>query len=392
MKVLLVTTSFPQNMSGAEAAGSFVVDFSHELLGSADVAVVAPGGREGFDIDALGMPVYRYKAPRQSLSLLKPQNPLHWKTIVSTLASGKRITLKAAREFGADYILALWALPSGYWAGNAAKQLGIPYATWALGSDIWSLGRLPVVRTLLAKVMSDAEHRFADGYRLVADVESLCGKDCSFLPSARQLPACGMPLRHLPPYKVMFLGRWHRNKGIDLFMNALQGMTSEDWQRIHSVRIAGGGPLHDLVKEKTQQLIDNGRPVKVEGFKDLHQATEMLLWSDLVVIASRIESIPVIYSDALQARRNILATPVGDFPLLASQEGAPGLLTLTESISAASITSALRKMTARSELDCIGVDPGNPLSAAVVKLTGLLNLENSINRPEHKVWRCYERK
>lgn len=344
MKILLVTTSFPQSNSGSEAAGSFVVDFAHELTRSAQVAVVAPGLHENIETDDQGLPIFRYQATRQPLSILKPYNPLHWKTIATTLGSGNRVTLKAAKELDAEYILALWALPSGFWAQQAAKKLNIPYATWALGSDIWSLGKLPLVKQLLVKVMVDARHRFADGYQLAEDVERICGKPCEFLPSARQLPVCGLPLVHTPPYRLAFLGRWHFNKGIDLLLDALQGLSNDDWKRIECVRIAGGGPLESLVGEKVTALQAKRRPVELEGFKNPQQAAELLVWSDIVLIPSRIESIPVIYTDALQANRTMLATPVGDFPRLADDAFAESLLNLSESVSSEAIMIALKKL------------------------------------------------
>jgi len=368
MNIVLVTTSFPTCLAGSEAAGSFVSDFALELANSCEVAVVAPGSSEEIQQEHEGMRIFRYRAPRQPLSTLRPSNPLHWRAIATTLWSGKRTTLHAAREIDADCILALWALPSGYWARNAASKLNIPYATWALGSDIWSLGRLPVVRTLLASVMAEAALRFADGYGLSDEVEKICGRSCKFLPSARQLPACGLPLTHKPPYRLAFLGRWHPNKGIDLLLDALDQLPDEDWSRIDMVRIAGGGPLEPLVQKKVEIIKRRGHPILLEGYKDTLEATELLLWSDLVMIPSRIESIPVIFSDALQARRRTMATPVGDFPRLATDPDIGNLLTLTKAASASSIAQTLRALLHEQDWPATGGRYGNPVSRAAQEL------------------------
>lgn len=344
MKILLVTTSYPQGQAGAEAAGTFVVDFAHELRNHAEVAVVAPGMKEETQTDEQGLVIYRYKAPRQPLSTLKPANPFHWQAILSTLASGKRITLKAARTMEADHILALWILPSGYWAQHAAKVLGIPYATWALGSDIWSLSKIPLVKAVLSDVLGKAAFRFADGYQLAEDVESFCGKPCRFLASARKLPVCGLPLEHKPPYRLVFLGRWHPNKGIDLLLDALISLSDDDWERIACVRIAGGGPLETLVKQKISTLLEQARPIELEGYKDLEEAAELLIWSDVILIPSRIESVPVIYSDGLQVCRLLLATPVGDFPVLAKAEMQGGNLLLSSDVSVESLALAIKQL------------------------------------------------
>lgn len=372
MKILLVTTSFPQGKSGAEAAGSFVVDFAHELQSHAEVAIVAPGKREEIETYEQELVIHRFKAPRQPLSILKHYNPFQWWDIISTLGSGKRVTLKAARELEADVILALWVLPSGYWAQNAARELGIPFATWALGSDIWSLGKIPLVKAVLKEVLSKAAVRFADGYGLAEDVEKMCGKPCEFLASARQLPVCGLPLQHKPPYRLVFLGRWHPNKGIDLLLDALIALSDDDWERIEYVRIAGGGPMETLVKQKASSLLERARPIELEGYKDLGEAAELLIWSDVILVPSRIESIPVIYTDALQARRLVLATPVGDFPRLSGMEGGATSLLLAGDVSARGIRHALRDVVSQPEIKARQGETIAPLARGVVALVQYL--------------------
>jgi hypothetical protein len=45
--IAIVTTSFPGEKPGSEAAGSFVSDFTEELAKHAQVTVLAPGLEEG---------------------------------------------------------------------------------------------------------------------------------------------------------------------------------------------------------------------------------------------------------------------------------------------------------------------------------------------------------
>ncbi len=58
------------------------------------------------------------------------------------------------------------------------------------------------------------------------------------------------------------------------------------------------------------------RPVNLSGYQDKFGAAELLVWSDYVIIPSRIESIPVIFSDAMQVKRPVITMPVGDLPKL----------------------------------------------------------------------------
>jgi glycosyltransferase involved in cell wall biosynthesis len=185
-----------------------------------------------------------------------------------------------------------------------------------LGSDIWSLARVPVVRTILRQVLADATYRFADGYQLAADVQALSGKNCDFMPSSRQLRLTDKTLRTQPPYRVTFLGRWHPNKGIDLLLDALELLDEPAWHHIECVRIFGGGPLEQEVRSRAERLARLDRPVQVGGYLDQEQATHLLQDTDYLLLPSRIESIPVVFSDALQTACPIIAMPVGDLPLL----------------------------------------------------------------------------
>ena len=219
-----------------------------------------------------------------------------------------------------DYILALWALPSGYWAKSMLKRFGIPYGVWALGSDIWSLGRIPILRSYLRNVLKKADRCYADGLRLAEEVTKLSGRSCDFLPSARRLPRENTTdLASSAPYKLAFLGRWHRNKGVDIFLESLQRLSDDDWARISEIRVHGGGPLEAEVRLAVQELQARDHPVTVGGYLDTAGATELIGWSDYLALPSRVESIPVIFSDAAQLGRPLIATPVGDLPHLFDQ-------------------------------------------------------------------------
>ena len=341
MRILLVTTSYPVSKNGSEAAGSFVNDFVETLKEQAhDVAVIAPITNGTSITHQNGVSHFWFEVPKLPLSLLTPTKFRNWLPIIKTMSQGKKAVDKAINAFKPDHIFALWALPSGYWAQYAKKHYGIPYSTWALGSDIWSLGKIPLVRSYLKTILQGADHCFADGYQLADDVTKISGKPCEFLPSTRQLPVCGLPLTQTkPPYRLCFLGRWHPNKGIDLLLEALQLLDNEDWKNIEEVRIAGGGPMESLVKEQVTQLQKKGCPVNLLGYQDKFGAAELLVWTDFVIIPSRIESIPVVFSDAMQAMRPVISMPVGDLPKLMKDFECGYLVT---DISANSLRNAIR--------------------------------------------------
>ncbi|HZX79757.1 MAG TPA: glycosyltransferase [Lysobacter sp.] len=323
--LIIVTTSFPLERDGREAAGSFVADLAEALGRHHVVRVVAPGPESSHEILDERLHVFRFEAPDRPLSTLRPWNPRDAWSIASVLRSGRR-ALEAAADAGPTrHVLALWALPSGTWARGLWKERGIPYSVWTLGSDIWSLGRIPVVRRRLAQVLADAQIRFADGLQLADDTRRLAARDVEFLPSSRSLPfERPEPPRSEPPYRLLFLGRWHPNKGVDILVEALQRLDDADWQRIAEVRICGGGPLEPMVRDRAAALAAAGRPVRCDGYLDKMAACEAIAAADYLVIPSRIESIPVVFSDAMKLACPVVCAPAGDLPRLV-QEGGVGL-------------------------------------------------------------------
>lgn len=341
MHVLLLTTSYPDSRSGSEAAGGFVADFAKELAAHARVTVVAATGADDSLRVEAGVNVYRFAVRRWPLSLLKPHRPSDWRAIVATLAAGMRTVRQAVKADRPDYILALWALPSGHWARAMQREFGIPFGTWALGSDIWGLGRVPVLRSYLRFILRKAHDRFADGMELARSVEALSDMDCGFLPSARLLPGAAPPtVSESAPYNLAYLGRWHPNKGVDLLLESLLQLDDDDWERVAEVRIHGGGPLEADVHRLAGKLRERGRPVVVGGYLDTDGATALIGWADYLVLPSRVESIPVVFSDAAQLGRPLIATPVGDLPgIFARHEFG----VLAESISSTAFAAALQR-------------------------------------------------
>lgn len=314
--VLVVSTSYPTAGDGSEAAGAFVVDFVDALSSHVPVRVVAPGRIEGKESGAR-FPTWRFKAGDTPLSLLSPMKPWHWPSILRAVVSLRRQVFRAAADGEVAHIHALWVLPSGWAAREVAKATNATYSVWALGSDIWSLGRLPVVRNILAAVSRGADFAYADGIQLARDAQDVSGRRFEFMPSCRTL--AGLRERAtatMPPYHLLYLGRWHRNKGTDLLFDALDELKEQDWARIAEVHVAGGGPLQALVRMRAEKLIADGRPIRLSGFLDKERAELALGHADRLLLPSRVESIPVVFSDALAYGLPVVSMPVGDLPAL----------------------------------------------------------------------------
>lgn len=341
---MVITTSFPEQNEGEAAAGLFVQDFVRELAKvGVSVQVVAPASKTNH-ICSGNIDLSQFAVPRLPLSRLSVKNPGMWIDIAKTLWLGHQAVTQACKRQPPDHIIALWVLPSGLWASLAAKRFGIEYSTWALGSDIWSLSKIPFVRKFLHNVLRGAAHCFADGYQLAADVEAISGVTCMFLASSRQFPylGTGSP-RKPPPYRFAYIGRWHPNKGTDLLIDALKLLSSSDWGLIEKIVIRGGGPLEAQVRKCAEKLQRENRPVELGGYIDRVNAIKLFEWTDFVLIPSRQESIPVVFSDSIQARKPLISTPVGDLPRLIRSRNCGILATsATAEAIAESIQYALR--------------------------------------------------
>ena len=316
--IALVTTSYPTTHDGSEAAGSFVADFAEALANHVRVTVIAPGLHTETEEHHSLFTVERYSVPSLPLSLLKPYNPLNWLAIYSTLNTGNKALEQVIKNNTISHIFALWSLPSGYWAKCAGHKHQIPYSTWSLGSDIWSLGKIPIIKNILKNVLKNSQTNYADGYLLKQSVESISGRPCHFLPSTRSLAISKQKqLSTQPPYRLAFLGRWHPNKGTDLLIESLKQLTETDWQNIQEIRICGGGPLEESIKTAIASI--NDRPVFLQGYLNKSEATELFLWADYVLIPSRIESIPIVFSDAMKCQCPVVSMPVGDLTQLVTE-------------------------------------------------------------------------
>lgn len=377
--LVLITTSFPIAGDGSEAAGSFVSDLAEELAHHMPVRVVAPGSLSAREQWAPNVEVFRYAAPAKPLSTLKPWRPMELMNIVSVLRAGARATHDAVHAGSTAHMLALWALPSGEWARRVSRATGVPYSVWTLGSDIWVLGRIPLVRSLLRHVLYNAHTCYSDGLQLADDTRRIAGRGVDFLPSTRRIESRGEPpLADSPPYRMLFLGRWHCNKGVDLLLDALDMLDDIDWSRIASVEIQGGGPLEGIVRERVGRLCAQGRPVEAGRFLVKAEAEAAIVRADWVLIPSRIESIPVVFSDAMKLGRPVISTPVGDLPRLLA-EYSVGVC--SHDVTGAAFAAAIREglsLPPTTRADAIGaVVALFSMSGAIVpKILGMLGNAN----------------
>jgi glycosyltransferase involved in cell wall biosynthesis len=226
--------------------------------------------------------------------------------------AGSAASWRMARRTKPDLVIAFWAFPCGVFARGLKAALGVPYAVWALGSDINSYYR-PGTRALIREVLRGAALCGADGFKLCAQVERIAGRGCAFLPSARTLPAMPSALREGPVRRLLFVGRLEAVKGPDVLVEAFEEVAGELPEL--SLEVVGDGALGEELRGRVSRA-GLGDRVKFAGRQGPGYIAEALGRSDVLVIPSRGDSIPLVFGEAMQARRPVITSDIEDFPEL----------------------------------------------------------------------------
>lgn len=311
MRLGIVTSSYPTSPADSVNAGVFVRDLAWELAArGCQVHVITPQKPEPISPDP---PLQHYIIPwparerdLASASIGHPGTALRYAILV---VQGLRHVTHYARQHRLDALLAMWAIPSGLFAWRAWRQLAVPYGVWALGSDIWGRDKYPFGSAIVRRVLRDAAFCFADGVQLARDAAELAGRACTFVPSVRRLRAAEVPQVQLPPAETHFLyiGRYERNKGPDILVEAMRQLVDRGADA--HLHMFGVGSLEPLLRERVRGYEHR---IALQGYADPPTAMAYMQACDWLVIPSRIESIPLIFVDALHMRLPVIATAVGD--------------------------------------------------------------------------------
>lgn len=112
-------------------------------------------------------------------------------------------------------------------------------------------------------------------------------------------------------YDIVFVGRLEKNKGIDIFIDAIKILKVK--KNIKAL-IVGGGPLMASLKNKVERYkLKNN--VSFHGWAvDLQKVAELINKSKILVMSSYSEGGPRVVVEAMACGIPVLATPVGIVP------------------------------------------------------------------------------
>lgn len=347
MRIQIITSSYPikpDDPSGA--AGLFVRDFARQLVSDGHHVVVQPVARkeqyvadEGIIIEPIP-----WLGGDQELASFSFVNIRNLWIILKFFWLGFSTVVDTAKKHKTERVLAMWVIPSGLFAYMIQRKLGIRYDVWALGSDIWRIRKIPVFGPwIIRRAINKATRVMADGIQLCRDVEYLTHRECEFLPSCRKMPVIAKNQASTSGdavKKLLFVGRYHINKGPDILIEAIALLDPEKRKNVH-LDIYGLGPLEPQLQSEIQAK-GLGECISLHGAIAITELAKKFINTDFLVIPSRIESIPVIFSDAIQSGVPVITMPVGDLPDLIERFKC-GVCAIT--VSAAAFAAAIEKAT-----------------------------------------------
>lgn len=344
MRIWIITSSFPLHPRDARAAaGLFVKDFAIALAETGhETTVITPDKQPGEKCAPSGVHVhwFPWSGGTRTLSSMKPYHPVDALAMLSLFQNGRRCLDELGQASLPDHVMAMWAVPAGYLAMGLKARHGIPFTTWCLGSDIWVYGRIPLLRRVVRRVLRASDYLFADGLKLAEDSATLAGRPCPFLPSSRRLDRdLARPLElNTPGTRFLFIGRYAPVKGVDVMLEAMAGFAKRD--PAGHLYMFGGGPLEAQLHRRAAEPDLRDR-VSIGGYADDETAVSYLAACDCLLIPSRMESIPVVFSDALRFGKPLIVSDVGDMGRLLRQDPA-GLVVPPENPDA--LADAMREM------------------------------------------------
>jgi glycosyltransferase involved in cell wall biosynthesis len=244
--------------------------------------------------------------------------------LFSLIWSGARYTGKILRQKRIDLVICLWVIPSGLYMyiNSLLKITKVPFVVWALGSDINKYRQNIFVRSLLKRIIRRSRHVFADGFQLCSTIHEMTGKACDFLPTFRKIDTrLALRTRKADDFVTfLYVGRHAKVKGIDVLIDAIIRLEKSGLRPDYRVIIAGEGELTPRMRERvTENRLDH-RVTFAGKVPDDHLFT-LYAETDCVVIPSRSESIPVVFSEALQFNKPMIVTDVGDMGDLSRSYG-----------------------------------------------------------------------
>jgi glycosyltransferase involved in cell wall biosynthesis len=262
--VLFVAHAFPRSVD--DLTGGFLLRLAVALRAEGvQVAAVAPAAEGLAAAERLGgVAVRRYRyAPARAQRLAyagemhrRAASPTGALALAGLLGAGALAARRAGR--GADLVHAHWWFPAGVQA--LAARTGLPLVTTLHGTDVRLARTRPAARAACARVLRASA-------RVTAVSGWLAGQAAGFVPGLDPpVTVAPMPVDDLafspgpvarPRDELLFVGRLDRQKGAEVALRALAGLTGPAAGL--PLRVVGAGPEQAALRRLAGELGVAGR-------------------------------------------------------------------------------------------------------------------------------------
>jgi glycosyltransferase involved in cell wall biosynthesis len=264
LRVVFLAHAFPRTVD--DVTGGFLLRLATALRAEGvQVAAVAPAAEGLAAAERLdGVPVRRYRyapGPAQRLAYAgdmhrRAASPGGALALAGLLGAGALAARRVGR--GADLVHAHWWFPAGVQA--LAARTGLPLVTTLHGTDVRLARTRPAARAACARVLRASE-------RVTAVSGWLAGQAAGFAPGlAGPVSVAPMPVDDLafspgpgdqPRDELLFVGRLDRQKGAEVALRALAGLTGP--AALLPLRVVGSGPEGQRLRRLAGELGVAGR-------------------------------------------------------------------------------------------------------------------------------------
>lgn len=310
MRIGIITHNYPASKNDRQNAGIFVYDMAHALqkLGH-QVFVLCPKAGQKEEKDIVKVIRFNWMGKGTKLGSFNPWNPKDILLFFNVFFSGFGAAENFVEKNNIDFVISMWAIPAGIFALWANLRKKVPYTIWALGSDIYIFARYPLIGSIVKLALRTASFLIADGIDLAKQTSKIAGKKCDFLPSASNLShAFGKSASKKGPIRFIFLGRMEPVKGPDILIESICKLKDLDFQ-LHCL---GDGSLLSILKKQVEEKGLNKKVIFYGNVSDPKIISGKLSSSDWVVIPSRSDSIPLVFSESMKAGTPLIVAEVGD--------------------------------------------------------------------------------
>ena len=316
MKLAFITHNYPISENERSNAGIFVADLVKELVrkrhsvivlvvnATINKKVVSNNGRLTVYFIGKG-------SMKKSLGHIKPYNPKDLYGVFKLFKESNEEIIRIVKKNPVDFCIACWAIPSGILALWLYDALRIPYAIWALGSDVYVYAKYPVFGKKIKRALKHATLLLADGIDMAKRVEQVSGKVCHFLPSATKFAhkeEKGTTTASKKQHYV-FLGRMEKVKGPDVLLEAIKNIPS---RKTFQVDFLGGGKMFTLLRNKAKAYGLEACTTFHDTVHDQQKIYHYLRNAAYLIIPSRSDSIPLVLSESAKSNTPVIAAQVGD--------------------------------------------------------------------------------